>query len=157
MTPHPPASEFSWNDGFLLGYPPMDGIHEEFVGLVGAMKVASDKDLPLLLDRFARHARDHFDAENAWMAQTGFPARDCHVGEHEAVLASVLAVQQRLIDGDSCESARRLVQHLEAWFPGHADHLDSALSHWMCKLRWGGKPVVIRRNIKTAAAGPAHE
>ena len=49
-----------------------------------------------------------------------------------------------------------LSDSLEAWFPGHADYLDSALSHWMCKLRWGGKPVVIRRNIAMfGAAGPS--
>lgn len=58
---------------FLLGYPPMDAVHEEFVGLVGAMKTVSDADLPALLDRFAVPAKDHFQAEDAWMEQTDFP------------------------------------------------------------------------------------
>ena len=25
--------------------------------------------------------------------------------------------------------------------------MDSALSHWMAKKSWGGKPVVLRRNV----------
>ena len=116
------------------------------------MKTVSEADLPALFDRFAVHAKDHFQAEDAWMEQTDFPARECHVGEHAAVLSSVLEVEQQLRDGGDCTSARRLVTHLEAWFPGHADYLDAALSHWMCKLRWGGKPVVVRRNLPGSAA-----
>ena len=42
-------------------------------------------------------------------------------------------------------TARSLAVALHDWFPGHATHLDSALSHWMCKQRHGGKPVVLRR------------
>ena len=87
------------------------------------------------------------------MHDTGFPARDCHIGEHAAVLDSVLAVQRVVASGD-CSQVRRLVEHLEAWFPGHADYLDSALSHWMCKLRWGGKPVVVRRHVGTSGVAP---
>jgi hypothetical protein len=44
---------------------------------------------------------------------------------------------------------RRLGSELAAWFPGHADYLDSALAHWMCKRTLGGKPVVLRRNIRS--------
>ena len=115
------------------------------------MKSAPDAALGPLLNRFDEHARAHFGAEDGWMAETGFPARDCHIAEHAAVMESMTAVRTRLAaDGDS-EPARRLIAHLEAWFPGHADYLDSALSHWMCKLRWGGKPVVIRRRAGAPA------
>ena len=43
--------------------------------------------------------------------------------------------------------ARGMPPELAEWFPGHATHLDSALSHWMSKQNFGGKPVVLRRNI----------
>jgi hemerythrin len=43
-------------------------------------------------------------------------------------------------------NVQRLAAELVRWFPGHADYLDSALAHWMCKQRLGGKPVIIRRN-----------
>jgi len=38
-----------------------------------------------------------------------------------------------------------LAQHLLAWFPGHADHMDSALAQWMVRRQHGGAPVVLRR------------
>lgn len=149
----PSSPNFTWHDGFLLGYGPMDDTHEEFVALVGAMKAAPDAQLSTRLDRFCVHAQQHFAAEDGWMRDTAFPARDCHIGEHAAVLDSVLAVQRLVASGD-CSQVRRLVEHLEGWFPGHADYLDSALAHWMCKLRWGGKPVVIRRQVGTSGVAP---
>ena len=42
---------------------------------------------------------------------------------------------------------RRLAAALADWFPGHAFHRDSALAHWMVKRSFGGKPVVLRRNL----------
>lgn len=135
-----------WSDAYLLGYAPMDAIHEEFVTLVGQLQTAPDAELPRLLDAFSEHAKKHFAEEEAWMEATEFPARGCHADEHAAVMKSVLEVRELVAQGHIylCHS---LAQELARWFPGHADYLDSALSHWMCQKRLGGKPVVIRRNV----------
>ncbi|WP_119155285.1 hemerythrin domain-containing protein [Caldimonas tepidiphila] len=152
IDPNPP--QLSWTDALLLGYAPMDEDHQEFVELVEAMQKAADGELPALVEAFAAHAKAHFEAENAWMVETDFPARDCHIDEHAAVLRSVEQVRQRLAGGDFA-IARRLAAELAGWFPGHADYLDSALAHWMCKRRLGGKPVVIRRDIGAAPRAQA--
>ena len=55
-----------------------------------------------------------------------------------------------IADGDVA-LCRDLTKALVDWFPGHATHLDSALAHWLSKQRFGGKPVVIRRNILPSA------
>lgn len=146
----------AWHDGMLLGYGPMDGVHQEFVQCVSALQEASDADLPVALDALEAHARAHFGEEDRWMEETGFPARECHVNEHAAVLQSVRGVRQRLAQGDTAV-CRRLGHELARWFPGHADYLDSALAHWMCKQRLGGKPVVVRRDIgwRRALSGSA--
>lgn len=135
-----------WSDGYLLGHHPMDDIHEEFVDLVGRMQRAADAELPALLEAFAAHAKAHFEAENTWMIETDFPARDCHIDEHAAVMRSIEEVQTLLAQGrhDICRS---LADELARWFPGHADYLDSALAHWLSKKRLGGIPVVLRRNL----------
>lgn len=137
---------FQWSDRFLLGHPPMDEVHREFVDIVGRMERAPDPELAGLLDTFAEHARSHFDTENAWMVETDFPARDCHIDEHAAVMRSVEEVRGLVAQGNYA-TCRGLVAELVRWFPSHADHLDSALSHWICKQRLGGKPVVIRRGL----------
>ncbi len=141
-----PDRHFEWTDAYLLGYTPMDKVHHEFVDSVAAMQHADDSELPALLDAFAAHAQAHFDSENAWMVQTEFPARECHINEHAAVMRSVEQVRA-LVAAGNFAVCRKLAAELAAWFPAHTDYLDSALAHWMCKQRLGGKPVVIRRDV----------
>lgn len=136
----------AWSDAFVLGFDPMDYLHEEFVDIAGRLQAAEDAALPVLLDEMARHLEQHFQMEDKWMEETDFPPRGCHMDEHAAVLKSVHEVQAELAAGN-VELCRDLVDHLATWFPGHADHLDSALAHWMSKRRFGGKPVVLRRGL----------
>jgi hemerythrin len=135
---------FPWTDRYLLGYPPMDATHREFVDIVNAILSAPDAEVGSLLGKFAQHAEKHFGEEREWMATTDFPAMDCHVDEHEAVMASVRQVAEVVAQGDAAEG-RRLATELARWFPGHADYMDAPLAQWMAKRRMGGVPVVIRR------------
>jgi hemerythrin-like metal-binding protein len=141
------SGPIQWGDEFLLGYGPIDAVHEEFVGLLARLQSADDAALPALLDQFAEHCVRHFEMENGWMIEFEFPPRECHIDEHAAVLQSVQEVQGLLAEGDVA-ICRELVAQLADWFPKHADQLDSALAHWMTKKRLGGKPVVIRRGLK---------
>lgn len=145
---------FEWSDDFLLGYPPMDATHREFVLVVRALIDAKDDEVAARLDEVARHAERHFGEEREWMETTKFPPAQCHIDEHEAVLKSVHEVQAVVAAGNVAV-ARSLAQALVDWFPGHADYLDSALSAWMSKQKFGGKPVVLKRNLKRAE--PAEE
>jgi hemerythrin len=135
-----------WNDRLLLGYDAMDAEHRDFVVCVQALQQAEAVQVAERLEAFADHARRHFGLENAWMVDTDFPARDCHIDEHAAVLKSVEEVQALVAMGNT-GIARSLADELARWFPGHADYLDSALAAWMAKRRWNAKPVVLRRNI----------
>ena len=143
--PSPPA--FTWSDAFLLGFAPIDATHREFVTLVDRMLRAGDAELAGFLAAFARHAEAHFEQEGAWMRETGFPAMQCHVDEHDAVMRSVRGVGRRVSEGDF-EAGRRLAVELARWFPAHADHLDSALAQWLVKRRYGGVPIVVRRGAQ---------
>lgn len=147
-TPAPtdPEQLLHWHDGLLLGYAPMDTVHEAFVDCVRQLQQATDAELPERLQALKAHARLHFGEEDRWMEQTEFPARECHINEHAAVMRSIDEVQALLAAGDT-QVCRRLALELVRWFPGHADYLDAALAHWMCKQRLGGKPVVLRRHL----------
>jgi hemerythrin-like metal-binding protein len=134
-----------WSDAFLLGYGPMDRTHQEFVECVQALQSATEAEMLERLQAFAAHAEQHFGEEDQWMRETEFPARECHIDEHAAVLVSVREVMAEVEQGRTA-NVQRLAAELVRWFPGHADYLDSALAHWMCKQRLGGKPVIIRRN-----------
>ena len=138
----PPPREL--HDAINLGYGPMDAIHREFDELMAQTQQDGDAELAGHLAQLGAHLRAHFDAENGWMNSSAFPARDCHIDEHAAVLASLDEVMPLVAAGDHA-LGRRFVAELASWFPGHADYLDSALAHWMCKQQYGGKPVVLTR------------
>ena len=140
------AIDFSWSDSFLLGFAPMDSVHEEFVDIVQAILGCPDDELLSHLKDMERHADSHFSQELGWMQSTEFPAMDCHVDEHRAVQKSVTEVILLVAAGDAAVG-RRLGQALADWFPGHADYLDSALAQWMVKKQMGGVPVVLKRRL----------
>ncbi|ABM58665.1 bacteriohemerythrin [Verminephrobacter eiseniae] len=142
------------HDGWLLGYAPMDRLHEEFLALVHALAQAPEHAVAAALDALALNARAHFGAEDQWMAASAFPARACHIDEHAAVMRSIEGVQRRVARADF-GAARPLADALLQWFPGHADYLDSALAHWLCKQRLGGAPIVLRRRIEPFVAPAA--
>jgi hemerythrin len=146
----PAEPVIEWSDRLLMGYAEMDAEHRDFVACVQALQQAAPDQVADRLAAFAEHARRHFGSENAWMVDTNFPARDCHIDEHAAVLKSVEEVQALVALGNT-GIVRSLADELARWFPGHADYLDSALATWMAKRRWNAQPVVLRRNLKAQA------
>lgn len=155
MTHAPRPAPTASHDDLQLGYEPMDRVHEAFVDLIDALHSVSGAEIAPALAVLAEHARDHFEAENTWMNTTDFPARDCHVAEHAAVLQSIHGVIARVARGDHSAVAP-LARELASWFPAHCHYLDAPLAHWMCKARWGAKPLVMhRRPAALAASVPA--
>jgi hemerythrin len=152
MTAPPVSVHLSPADA--LGYPPMDEVHEEFAELLVAAAQASDAQLPARLQDIAGHCRSHFGLEQQWMDGSGYPGGECHAQEHAAVLASIDGARRRVAAGE-VQVGRTLVAALQSWFPAHAQHLDSALAHWMSKQRWGAKPLVFHRRAADPAAAPA--
>ncbi|UCV23641.1 hemerythrin domain-containing protein [Ferribacterium limneticum] len=144
-------TEFAWSDTYLLGFHPMDETHQEFVDRVRTMLEASDQEFLPALRSFTEHLERHFAQEKEWMVATDFPATDCHVDEHDAVLQSAHEVIALLsAESGKTEIGRSMAQELTRWFPAHADYLDSALAQWMAKRAYGGVPVVLRRNVISA-------
>jgi hemerythrin len=140
---------FEWEESYGLGFGAMDDTHHEFVECVDAMLVCTDDALPAALDRFAEHAQQHFDEEQRWMSESGFPSAGCHLDEHAAVLKSVAEVREVVRQG-RLNVARALARELMRWFPGHAEAMDKGLANWMATQRLGGAPVLIRRTASQA-------
>lgn len=143
------SAGLTWTDGLLLGHAAMDRTHREFVEVVQAMIDGADADLAAGLRAFIAHASGHFGEEDQAMAASAFPAADCHVDEHAAVLRSAHEVLA-LVAAGNVTIGREFAAELARWFPSHVAHLDSALAHWLVKRRHGGAPVVLRRELARA-------
>lgn len=125
-------SSIIWSKQFELGLPAMDATHREFVELVGRLDGTPDGESFLAgLDALIAHTRAHFEQENAWMRQCGFPPIEVHMGEHARVLALLDAGRARVAAGDA-DAGRSLLGELPSWFAGHAATMDAALA-WHIK------------------------
>lgn len=144
-----PSAVLQWTDDFLLGHRGIDRHHAEFVQVLQRLQQADDAALAQEMEGLVQHLEAHFGAENEQMEATAFPPRDCHMGEHAAVLQSVHDVQQMLqvADPKAVTTCRALLVALAEWFPAHTQHLDSALAHWLVKQAAGGKPVIFKRDL----------
>jgi hemerythrin len=141
-------SSFAWSDARLLGYKPMDDTHKEFFDVAFRLVICDSGNAEAALAAFESHAVSHFGQEEDWMHSTAFPATNCHVEEHAAVLKSTRELRAALMEGRAGVGlVHDFAIHLFQWFPGHADYLDSALAAWMSKKTYGGKPVVLRRKL----------
>lgn len=136
---HDTLTHYPWSEGYALGNAQMDDTHREFVDLIDALMGASDEEFLGVLDRFVTHTEQHFAQETEWMQAHEFPAVGCHEMEHKQVLASTVAVRERVANGDVAVG-RYLVKLLAEWFPQHATSMDRALSDWMRDVRAGITP-----------------
>jgi hemerythrin len=133
-----------WSDNLLLGYAPMDDVHREFVELVDRLLRSADADLYERLEAFERHAERHFAEERQLMQSTQYPGGECHIDEHNAVLASVRQVLP-LLKAGRVDVARSLSAELVRWFPQHAQYMDSSVAEWLVRRATGAYPLVFRR------------
>ncbi|MEM5388817.1 hemerythrin domain-containing protein [Paraburkholderia phymatum] len=152
---HSTHGELAWSDEFLLGYPAMDDTHRDFVCCVVALRDASETEFFGRLQDMVTHCEQHFDQEAQWMRTTEFPAAQCHMDEHEAVLRSLRAALQFIAKGGAHSRVASVALALADWFPGHATYMDAALSHWISKRTFGGIPVVLRRQLPSISPGSA--
>ncbi|WP_246034720.1 hemerythrin domain-containing protein [Azoarcus indigens] len=114
-----------WSEQLELGLGRMDDTHREFVEYYNALASASPETFLQRLDAFIEHTIAHFDQENRWMEQVGFPG--CHRAEHDRVLAVMHEVRARVEKGDKV-LGMRLVEELPPWFENHAGGMDAALA-----------------------------
>ncbi|MES2362644.1 MAG: hemerythrin domain-containing protein [Pseudomonadota bacterium] len=142
---------FLFEADLLVGHEQMDEEHYAFALLIEALQKAPDHALDSCLAELIAHATQHFAQEDAWMCNLDFPARQCHMDEHAAVLQSAAGVRRRLQAGEQ-GAVRLFSKELAAWFPPHVQHLDSALATWMCKLAWNAKPLVFHRTSRARVA-----
>ena len=124
----------------------MDVTHRDFMECVARLRDSTLGDVSERLACMVDHLSVHFEEERQWMIASDFPATQCHVDEHDAVLRSAHEVTV-LVDRGNVAEARRFADALAAWFEGHLHYMDAALAHWMSKRAHGGAPVVFRRDL----------
>jgi hemerythrin-like metal-binding protein len=117
-----------WPSNYLLGNAGMDATHAEFAALVNRLAAVDGREFQALFLELLDHTGDHFGAEEALMADTGFPAIAEHRAEHRRVLGELRALGQRAVMGRITLAHSYVTQQLPGWFAVHAATMDSALA-----------------------------
>ena len=144
---HTPLVDLPWSDAWLVGHSTLDLEHRELVAAIERVLRASDAAQGLCaVSAFIDHAQSHFAAEEQLMVTHQFPAAGCHADEHAKVLESAKDVESMLRNGDD-GMLSDFADALAAWFPAHAEQMDSAIASWISKKKGHGAPVVLRRLI----------
>ena len=128
-----------------LGLGPMDQTHVEFVDAYNRLLGVTGAELLAAMDDFIAHSVEHFDQENRWMAQIGFPG--CHKAEHDRVLAVCRDVRKRMERGDVA-LGRQLIQELPLWFDNHVATMDAALASYIQSIDYDTETGEIRNPPK---------
>lgn len=123
-----------WKSNYELGHAPMDDTHRDFVSLVARLASVDGSAALPVLDELIEHTIEHFEQENRWMKECGFPPIHCHTGEHDRVLQS-LKDMRPTIEADP-GVAKILAKELEPWFAQHASTMDDALAFFMRQVNY---------------------
>jgi len=116
-----------WSPTLGLEMPVMDDTHEACVALLAEVVQAPDETLlsrwALLID----HTQEHFDREDAWMAQTGFASGNCHATQHNVILQVMREGGKRGLMGE-LDLVRQMAYELGLWLANHIQSMDAALA-----------------------------
>ena len=117
----------------------MNTTHREEVELVNRIAECLDgntacDELDELLAEWQTHTEAHFERENRWMQEYGFPAYPVHAGEHERVLAHLKALCAGWREnGDTPALARFVSEEWPRWFEQHLATMDAVTAQFLAQ------------------------
>ena len=119
-----------WGDKYLLGVEQFDVHHKHLVGLLNEVydmflsKDVCDENLERILDSLAEYANYHFDLEESWMRQVGYPWQEEHVLEHKRFIYKLYALNKQFNDDKSLLTVE-MVTFLRRWLCEHILSADA--------------------------------
>lgn len=118
-----------------LGIPSIDAEHRGQLERMNALGAAIARggapeqiadDLADLID----YLDAHFNTEKKLMREQGYPRADTHLQDHEAALALLRELRERLGAGDLA-ALEQLLRTLRVWLVSHIDTADRALATYL--------------------------
>lgn len=136
-----PSVGGSWNPNLAVGVPEIDRQHKELFAtmdkLVVAMREGQGKDaVGPTLTFLDSYIRQHFKAEEQWMALTKYPDETRHRAEHVAFMKDFAALKDTFAKtGASPSLAIEVQRRTSGWLRDHIGKNDKALGAWLAARR----------------------
>jgi len=129
----------NWSDEYALGIAEVDAQHKGFFeaahGLYDSiLNCEGEKSVEETLEFLRDYANRHFQAEEAFMAEHGYPGLPRHQGLHSAFFEALDALLVDLrVFGPSQDLADRALEVAEEWLIDHIIDEDSQYAAYVAK------------------------
>ncbi len=119
----------TWNSQLETGIDLIDAQHKALFEAINQFAVAveggrTEQGIAESLDFLATYTLDHFEAEERFMENMGFPGLAPHRAEHQRLLIRVRVLQGRL--AQHIPVAREVAALLAGWLKHHISEMDMA-------------------------------
>lgn len=119
----------NWNDKLSVGVAVIDNDHKKLVGMVnelydGVQSGHGKESVGKILDGLVAYTKVHFDREEQFFSQTGYPVAPAHKQEHADLTKQVLAVQQQYKSGATNTLSLEVLNFLKNWLVTHIQGSD---------------------------------
>ena len=137
----PEASEFeaeliSLEDEHLVGIAQVDEQHQNLVRLINQFILASCNGEPeqmlfAIFDELLQAITDHFESEEHYMLQYGYPEQSQHKHEHDLLISEFIRVKGQFRKGDK----PHLQNMMKTWLLDHIISSDLPMAHYCLESR----------------------
>ena len=120
-----------WTNDWSTGVTEFDADHKRLIDIYDRLFAAcfAGQGPGVLLDivnELIAYAEDHFKREEDIMLAHGFPGRDEHVKEHQALLEQVYLLRNQLKDKATHAISNEALDFLNDWIATHTVRMDTA-------------------------------
>ncbi len=126
-----------WRDDFDTGLADVDAQHRGLLDNINKLSQAIQKDETAVVgevfDFLAAYGVEHFDTEETYMREYGYPFLAEHAHEHAAFVRSLLATKREILSGrhDMLLCLFRVHQFLYDWLISHSTRTDKHFAHFV--------------------------
>lgn len=126
-----------WTNKLSLGVPHIDKQHQRLVqlanNLVAAIQTGMAEDiLETLFRELREYTMFHFQDEELYMNQIGFPESEAHAKTHEALKKQVKEYQNKLMENRDV-SPDSVLKFLKGWLVDHIIYKDLRIARFVAE------------------------
>jgi hemerythrin len=120
----------TWTEDLSVGVRRLDEDHKKLIAMInelhaGLLAGHGNEVLGVVLRQLASYTVEHFQREEAWFDETGYPGAAAHRREHEALKAKVMAEIGKFQAG-SAGLGMETLNFLRDWLQHHIRQSDQA-------------------------------
>lgn len=120
-----------WDDRMSVGIAVIDADHRKLFSLVNFLYDSlqagrGERVVGNFLDAVVIYTKEHFQREERFLQESGYPELEAHRHEHQTLIQQVLEVQEKYQSGNTAPLSLELIGFLNKWLVDHVQGRDRA-------------------------------